>query len=255
MGKSEVVEAKALWKQIAKNSPVNDTQFELEIHRKLLDVFHPGKYYYYILDCTTAQMDLVSDSVHLVLGYKPHEFTVDFIMSMMHPEDLEYFMVFEQKVTTFFNTLPADKVMKYKVNYDFRLKSQSGGYIRLLHQAAAVQSDENGAVIRVLGIHTDISKIKKENGSSLSFIGLDGEPDYEDVLKVKSTRKHIAPDNLSKRELEIYALLIQGKTSFEIAEILFISKFTVDTHRRNILAKTKAKSITALVMSSQFDIN
>jgi len=52
---------------------------------------------------------------------------------------------------------------------------------------------------------------------------------------------------LSKREKEILDLLLQGKSSREIAEQLFISKTTVDTHRRNILEKTGAKSTLELL--------
>lgn len=44
--------------------------------------------------------------------------------------------------------------------------------------------------------------------------------------------------NLSDREKEILQLVAQGKTSREIGELLFISKHTVDTHRRNIQKKT-----------------
>lgn len=44
---------------------------------------------------------------------------------------------------------------------------------------------------------------------------------------------------LSDREQEIQKLVAQGKTSAEIGKILFISKNTVDTHRRNIRKKLK----------------
>ena len=52
---------------------------------------------------------------------------------------------------------------------------------------------------------------------------------------------------LSKREKEIIRLIVQGKTSKEIAQALFISKNTVDTHRRNILDKTGLKSTAELI--------
>ena len=52
---------------------------------------------------------------------------------------------------------------------------------------------------------------------------------------------------LSDRENEILLLLAQGKTSAEIARRLFITKSTVDTHRRNILQKTGAKSTMELL--------
>ncbi len=55
-------------------------------------------------------------------------------------------------------------------------------------------------------------------------------------------------NNLSPREIEILEMLIQGKTSKEIAEILFISKTTVDTHRRNLLEKTNCRSTSELLL-------
>lgn len=42
---------------------------------------------------------------------------------------------------------------------------------------------------------------------------------------------------LSKREKEILHEIANGKTSKEIAEILFIAKTTVDTHRKNMIRK------------------
>jgi len=47
---------------------------------------------------------------------------------------------------------------------------------------------------------------------------------------------------LSKRELTILREIALGKSSIEIADQLFISSTTVDTHRRNIREKLNAKS-------------
>ena len=59
---------------------------------------------------------------------------------------------------------------------------------------------------------------------------------------------YISFENLSEREMEILQLLVECKTSQEIAEVLFISKNTVDTHRRHILEKTGAKSTQELIL-------
>ena len=53
---------------------------------------------------------------------------------------------------------------------------------------------------------------------------------------------------LSKREKEVLQLLIQGKTSQQIADELFISKTTVDTHRQHLLEKTGFKNTAELVV-------
>ena len=56
--------------------------------------------------------------------------------------------------------------------------------------------------------------------------------------------------HLSKREEEIVRLIGQGKTSLEIAELLFIGKTTVDTHRKNILKKLNLQGKSELIRYS-----
>lgn len=52
---------------------------------------------------------------------------------------------------------------------------------------------------------------------------------------------------LSRRERDIALLLSQGKSTQEIADDLFLSFLTVQTHRRNILQKYKMKNVAELI--------
>jgi DNA-binding NarL/FixJ family response regulator len=52
---------------------------------------------------------------------------------------------------------------------------------------------------------------------------------------------------ISKQEKEIIKLIIDGKTSKEIADLLFISKTTVDTHRKNINRKLEITNSSSLI--------
>ncbi|RXM40713.1 DNA-binding response regulator [Chryseobacterium sp. CH21] len=52
---------------------------------------------------------------------------------------------------------------------------------------------------------------------------------------------------LTKREKQILQMVAQGKTSNVIAEELFLSPLTVDTHRKNLLQKFQAKNSTELI--------
>ncbi len=52
---------------------------------------------------------------------------------------------------------------------------------------------------------------------------------------------------LSAREMDVLRLVMGGKSSAEIAEILYLSPNTVNTHRRNILKKTGARSALDLL--------
>ncbi|MVN76194.1 response regulator [Hymenobacter sp. HMF4947] len=53
--------------------------------------------------------------------------------------------------------------------------------------------------------------------------------------------------HLSRRETEVLHLLAEGMTTNEIAEKLFTSKRTIETHRQNILEKTQTKNTAALI--------
>jgi DNA-binding NarL/FixJ family response regulator len=54
-------------------------------------------------------------------------------------------------------------------------------------------------------------------------------------------------NGITKREKEILKLIVDGYTSSEIANILFISTRTVETHRSNIMNKLDLKNTAALV--------
>ena len=66
----------------------------------------------------------------------------------------------------------------------------------------------------------------------------------EDVPGASVTRK---PTDLSGRELEVLKLIAEGLTNQEIADKLFTSKRTIETHRQNIIEKTQAKNTAALI--------
>lgn len=69
----------------------------------------------------------------------------------------------------------------------------------------------------------------------------------EHLNKPRATRKRIADIPLSARELEVLKLIVQENSNPEIAEKLFISIRTVDTHRRNLLEKLGVKNTAGLV--------
>lgn len=53
---------------------------------------------------------------------------------------------------------------------------------------------------------------------------------------------------LSERENEIIVLIAEGNTNEQIAEQLFLSKHTVNTHRKNIMSKLGVKNTAGIVM-------
>lgn len=88
---------------------------------------------------------------------------------------------------------------------------------------------------------------------------------HDNMHYITENRKHVLQDYLKKkknidmgytkvnqhplsnREIEIVKFIMQGKTNPEIADILFLSLRTVDTHRKNILSKLEINNAAALV--------
>lgn len=83
-----------------------------------------------------------------------------------------------------------------------------------------------------------------------------GHPHGEHLPTPSATMKE---KNLSDREIEVLALVAQGKINKEIADVLCIGISTVITHRKNIQEKLGLKSVSSLtiyaVMHGYVDIN
>ena len=145
----------------------------------------------------------------------------------------------------FFSQSPLEKLMKYKVRYDIRLRKNNGDYARILYQGILIEHDNEGKFLRTLNVHSDISYLKHDGKPTLSMIGMDGEPSYinmgpENIFKENN-------DDLSNREKQILMLLIEGRLSKEIGSFLHISKQTVDTHRKNMLHKKQLNNTSELI--------
>ena len=56
------------------------------------------------------------------------------------------------------------------------------------------------------------------------------------------------PVVISKRECEIITMIAEGHTNVKIAEQLFISSHTVNTHRKNLMSKLGVKNTAGIVM-------
>ena len=243
-----ITQAQRTWQTAIKAGKEINLKIDLETYRKLLNIVSVGPFYYYIFDLQNSAILFVSPSITDVLGYAPEQFTPEFFFQIIHPEDVQSFINFGKKTAEFFNTLTTDTIFKYKVRIDFRLRKKTGDYIRILQQVVTMQTTETGGLNRTLGIHTDISHIKSEGDSVLSFVGMEGEPSYLNVELLAAFSP--TTELLTHREKEVLYYIVHGRHSSEIADILFLSIHTVHNHRRKILAKTKTASTAELIVKA-----
>ena len=231
-------ELRKIWGRIPTAPNTRDENFDVAAYKKLLDIFHVGKYFYAILNVRKSHYEYISPEIEDVLGYKSEDIDLPFFLDILHPEDRPRLLNFENTLERFFNSVDTNKLFKYKTQYDYRLRKADGSYVRILNQMVIIEHDEVN--VRTFLVNTDISHLKNDPEPRLSFIGMDGEPSYynvnvDDVFK--PTRQVFTP-----REKDILKALAAGMKSHQISQALNISKLTVDSHRKNILKKTNAKS-------------
>lgn len=242
--------ASQIWKSLSGNTI--EGHLDLEVYKKLFSAFHIDSYYYYVFNAKQICFEFMSPKITDVLGYDSHGLDVASFVDKIHPEDQPFFLNYELKTIEFFNTLTIEQIPNYKVSYDYRVRKKNGEYIRILQQVLTIDYDKEGIMIRTLGVHTDISHVKSPDNSTLkpalSFIGLNGEPSYynvnaQEVFKTSELQ-------FTKRENEVLIYLLNGHSSSEISKQLHISKHTVDTHRKNLLAKMQVGNTAELISKS-----
>jgi DNA-binding NarL/FixJ family response regulator len=97
------------------------------------------------------------------------------------------------------------------------------------------ESDINGYLLKNIGQTEFIQALDKVSNGGIYF----SEEVLQEMLTA-SERKKIAEENkLTKREIEIIQLIEKEYTNKDIAEELFLSERTVETHRKNIFRKIR----------------
>lgn len=135
------------------------------------------------------------------------------------------------------------KHMSYTWNY--RIKNSQGKYVNIVQNTTPLQFDENNKPIVGLAHYTVLNEPMNLNISACAKI-LNENNEYK-TLFFKNMSSTNLLDGISERERDVVRLLLRNKTSEEIANVLNISKHTVDTHRRNVLKKLNAGSTAELV--------
>lgn len=73
-------------------------------------------------------------------------------------------------------------------------------------------------------------------------------PEVEAIVEMQQqVTEHVPSVRLSAREKEILTMIASGITSSDIAKTLFLSKFTVENHRKNLLQKLGVKNVAELI--------
>lgn len=106
---------------------------------------------------------------------------------------------------------------------------------------SVIKGGASGYLLKNTGKDELIEAIQKAHRGETYF-----SRDVRQILK-NEENSPTSSVHLTRREKEILRLIAMEKTTSEIAEELFISTHTVDTHRKNLLSKLDVKNAAGLV--------
>ena len=132
-----------------------------------------------------------------------------------------------------------------------KIKEHAAGIIVLAfsnhsERSAIIRMLDNGAsgyILKSAPAHQIIACIKQALEGKVVF-----SDEIRDILSIPEQILPVLPTpRLTVREKEILKMIASGITTPQIAKTLFISKFTVENHRKNLLQKLQVKNVAALI--------
>jgi DNA-binding CsgD family transcriptional regulator len=171
-----------------------------------------------------------------MLGWDPvrAESDVSYTNSLIHPEDLPLlFRAAINYIQLGFSIRDPGKLKDYKAIFDYRVMGRNGQYVRIIEQQIPLEIDKSGNVWLALSL-MDLSP---ENDVSLPFRGRLKNHRTGELFYFPPEEDPGQSPLLTNREKEILGMIARGLISKEIADKLYISVNTVNTHRQRIIEK------------------
>lgn len=177
---------------------------------------------------------------------------VQHLWSLIHPNDIRLWLKSLELLMNFtMKELSPEQRSRMNYTWNYRIKNGSGKYINIIQNTSPLTFDKNDKPYIGLSHYTVL-----EGDDAMDICAtakyLNKNNEYETLYHNNISSQHLL-DAFSNRERDIIRMLLIKKTSVEISKLLFISRHTVDTHRRNILKKLNLRSTAEL--ASYFKTN
>lgn len=104
-------------------------------------------------------------------------------------------------------------------------------------------ADIAGYALKNIGKEELAHALQKIAGGGIYF----SDQVLDELTKFSTVKKENEETHLTQREVEIVGLIEKELSNKEIADKLYISERTVETHRKNIFRKTKTNSVIGLI--------
>ena len=201
-----------------------------------------NKQFFYVGDILQMKFHFVSKRSLQMLGIESDELTPYHFFEGTHPDDMQRHTLGRAKLFKMAHDLYTAEQGFTIFSTNFKIRNSEGGYSNLLFQLYLFYATAPYKSVFLLKIHTNIDWFKKRKYGYHHYVG-------KDISKFRFPDEELLMmgNPLSNRETEIIKLIEMGLSSEQIAEKIFLSVHTVNTHRRNILEKTGKMHISDVI--------
>lgn len=212
------------------------------IMQRLEELMEENDQFLLVMDLTQVSIVFASKRSINMVGVAPEQLTPYEMMDAVHPDDVYRFGMGRTRLIKLDKDLFIAKKGSSLLSTTIRMRRPDNKYSNLLFQCYLFYSPIPHSAVYEIQVHTNVDSFKSKKGQFHYYSGNDMSLFRFADNDLLNTGSH-----LSSRELEILKLIEEGLSSKEIASKLYLSVFTVDTHRGNMLEKTGKAHISDLI--------
>jgi hypothetical protein len=212
------------------------------IMQKLGKLMEENEQFITVSDLGQIKFLYASEQIRQMIGVEPSELNPGHFVEVTHPDDLGRLGLLRAQTFIVEKEVRETQKGSALVSFTLRIRNPAGVYYNCLCQAYFFYSPIPRPVVYLLQVISNVDwfKMRKQEyhyykGKELSLFKY---PD-EELLTIGPL--------YSTRELEILRHIASGLSSKQIADKLFLSVYTISTHRKNILKKSDKTLIIDLI--------
>jgi len=198
--------------------------------------------YFFIADLLKGNIIFTSKQSKTIVGVEADELNPYHNIEVIHPDELYRNTSGWAKLLTIANGLLVLKEGYSVMSVNMKMRYPSGKYSEMLFQCYSFYNEVPTQTVNVLIVITNIDSFKLKKHGYHYYVGQDKR------FFTYPNEKLLQIGNLfTKREFEIIKLIEYGLNTSQIAEKLYLSVYTINTHRCNIIKKSGMANISDVI--------
>ena len=198
--------------------------------------------FFFVCDLIQMKIVFTSKGSDEMIGVETENITPYHFFEATHPDDIQRHNLGRVQLFKVAQELFVAKKGSVLGSTNFKILCPDGKYKCLLFQCYLFYIEKPVKTVYVIQVHTNVDWCKKLKKQFHYYLGTDLSlfkyPDQE-LMQIGNI--------YTKREFEIIKLIELGLNSEQIAEKLYLSHFTVNAHRANILKKSNRTNMSELI--------